>query len=244
MNSKGRRGGPAHGGRPPALLRAARHTLAGCLRLYFKVEVPGSNRLPPEGPCILAPNHTSFLDGPLLALLLPRPVYFMTKVEMFRGPLAYLLAAAGQFPVRRRGRDRGALKMAEAILDAGAVLGLFPEGTRGEGKFERLEDGIGYLLLRRRVPVVPVLIQGTREIMPPGSWWPQRGLVRITVGAPFTLEEALGPAYGIRFPSQETGAVSRTPTRSDVRKATEAVGVVLRSFRASVLEEQLRAAGR
>ena len=83
---------------------------------------------------ILASNHRSNMDPVLLASAVKRPVAFMAKAELFVGPLGWIMRWIGQFPVRRGGIDREALRRTDAVLARGSMLGLFPEGTRGTGR--------------------------------------------------------------------------------------------------------------
>src|SRR5207248_902222 len=152
--------------REPAPLWLARRLAAGLLRLIFRLRITGVEHLPRSGPVLLAGNHTGFLDGPVVFILLPRPAMFLVKSELYTGPWARVLAFARQIPIRRGTPDRTALFRPLAVLDGGGVLGVFPEGTRGEGKLETIQHGIGYLALRAGCPIVPVLCRGTAAALP------------------------------------------------------------------------------
>ena len=114
------------------------------------------SNVPKDGPVILASNHRSNMDPVLLASALQRPVAFMAKAELFVGPLGWIMRWIGQFPVRRGGIDREALRRTDAVLARGSMLGLFPEGTRGEGRFAAVHPGLAYIVVRQRCPVLPV----------------------------------------------------------------------------------------
>src|SRR5688500_14187997 len=105
------------------------------MRMWFRIKVEGGEHVPERGPVILASNHRSNMDPVLLASALRRPVAFMSKAELFVGPLGWIMRWIGQFPVRRGGIDREALRQTDAVLARGSMLGLFPEGTRGDGRF-------------------------------------------------------------------------------------------------------------
>ena len=109
---------------------------------------------------ILAPNHTGFLDPPLLMGTSPRPIHCLAKREIFRGPLGWFLRGIGQIPIDRSGTDRTALSAALAVLAAGRVLVVYPEGTRGSGDFADLRRGLAWLAVRSGAPVVPVVASG------------------------------------------------------------------------------------
>src|SRR5437763_2466913 len=133
-----------------------RHAVALLLRMIFRIRVLGTEHLPRVGPALVAGNHTGFLDGPIVFMFMPRASSFLVKSELYAGPWAKLLAFAQQIPVRRGAPDRTALRRALDVLAAGGVLGVFPEGTRGEGRLESVQHGIGYLALRAGCPIVPV----------------------------------------------------------------------------------------
>lgn len=124
----------------------------GHLKVYGRGNIPSSGRL------ILAGNHATNLDPFVMARAVPagRRVQFMTKKELFANPLyAYLIRNGGSFPVDRTKNDVGAIRTALRILQAGGVLGIFPQGTRGGAT---LQDGAALLALKGKAPVLPVHI--------------------------------------------------------------------------------------
>lgn len=150
--------------RPPrALLRAGRPVAAAVVRARWDLRLHHAERVPKDGPVIFAPNHAGWLDGPLLAVVSPRPVHALTKQEMFTGPLAVLLRRAGQIRLDRFHVDPGAVKTCLRVLESGGAVGVFPEGTRGDGELARVKCGAAYLALVSGAPVVPVSFFGTRE---------------------------------------------------------------------------------
>ncbi len=170
-------------------LAVVRRSVAGLLRLVFRIRVVGAEHLPTHGPVLIAGNHTGFLDGPIVFMMLPRPSAFLVKSELYSGPWAKLLSFARQIPVHRGAPDRTALRRALDVLAAGGVLGVFPEGTRGEGRLESVQHGIGYLALRAGCPVVPVVCLGTAGALPKGKLLPRwRAPVDVVFGPAFELE--------------------------------------------------------
>lgn len=170
-------------------LSVARHTVALLLRLIFRIRVVGLEHLPRTGPVLIAGNHTGFLDGPLVFMMLPRPSSLLVKSELYSGPWARVLAFARQIPVRRGSPDRAALGRALEVLAGGGALGVFPEGTRGEGRLESIQHGIGYLALRAGCPVVPVVCLGTAQALPKGHVLPRfRTRIEVVFGPPFTID--------------------------------------------------------
>ena len=132
----------------------------------YRVRIRGRERLPARGGFVLAPSHRSMMDIPFAAWLSPRPLRYMGKVSLFRIPvLGWFFRSLGGFEVARDGTDRKALRDSIAMLRAGEVLLVYPEGTRQHGpKIQDLQPGAAYLALRAGVPVVPVGISGTEEI--------------------------------------------------------------------------------
>ena len=126
----------------------------------------GLEHLPSTGGVILVSNHASNADPVILMALCPRPLVFMAKEELYRPPLARLILYlwGGSFPVRRGATDVRAVREALALLEAGAPLVLFPEGTRRPDGLAEGHRGVGYLASRAAAPVVPVAIVGSDTI--------------------------------------------------------------------------------
>jgi 1-acyl-sn-glycerol-3-phosphate acyltransferase len=148
------------------LYALARVLLTPPLRLWFRVRVTGLEHLPPDAAAILAPNHKSFLDPFFIGLVAHRPLRYMAKVEMFRGPLARLLVRLGGFPVRRGEADAEAVETARAILGQGGLVVVFPEGTRVDepDALGSPHHGAGRLALEAGAAIVPVAISGTAHL--------------------------------------------------------------------------------
>lgn len=152
---------------------AARILSAPARRGLVRLRVEGAGNLPSEGPVIIAANHLSFFDSVLLLFALPRRVYALGKAEYTdRRITGWLFCGAGMIPVRRqRPADlAGAFDQARAVLDAGGVLAVFPEGTRSrDGQLHRGHSGAAHLALETGAPLVPVGILGTDQILPTGA---------------------------------------------------------------------------
>ncbi|MFE6777272.1 lysophospholipid acyltransferase family protein [Streptomyces sp. NPDC057702] len=133
------------------------------MNTLWRPRVLGAWRVPAAGPVILAVNHAHGVDGPMLMGTAPRPVHFLIKKEAFVGPLDPFLRSIGQLKVDRDTVDRAAITDALGVLRRGGVLGIFPEGTRGEGDFAALRAGLAYFAVRGAAPIVPVAVLGTSE---------------------------------------------------------------------------------
>lgn len=154
--------------------------------LFFRLKVIGEANVPRTGGVIVAANHNSFLDIPLLGCALSRRADNIAKDQLFKNRwVATLFRALGGFPVRREGMDRSALEEAGRRLREGHLLVLYPEGKRSSnGKLRSPKPGIGMLVARTGVPVVPVYIDGTDRAWPPGQRWIRPGKITITFGKP------------------------------------------------------------
>ncbi|HEY5833815.1 lysophospholipid acyltransferase family protein [Streptomyces sp.] len=152
----------------------------------WRPRVLGAWHVPAQGAVILAGNHSNNIDGPMLLGTSPRPVHFLVKKEAFIGPLDPFLHSIGQLRVDRESTDRTAITAALGVLERGGVLGIFPEGTRGEGDFARLRSGLAYFAVRSGAPVVPVAVLGSaRRGRLVSALPPLRSRIDIVFGEPF-----------------------------------------------------------
>lgn len=155
-------------------------------KAIFRVRIHGRERVPKSGAFVVAPSHRSLMDIFFTAYITPRRIRFMAKQELFEKRfLAWLFAAFGGFAVERGTADRGALRAARRALEGGEPVVIFPEGTRGHGpEIGALFDGAAYLAARLGLPVVPVAIGGSEEILASGKVLPRPRRVGIVVGEP------------------------------------------------------------
>jgi 1-acyl-sn-glycerol-3-phosphate acyltransferase len=168
--------------------RFAKLVISLILLIWIRKKVVGLKNIPKEGPVILASNHVNLLDPPLLAVLVPRRIVYMGKIELFRTPvIGSLYRLAGFIPVRRFEGDVAALRKAEEALRQNELLGMFPEGTRsrrpGLGKGQ---PGTAVIALRTGAPVVPVGVSGTESVSVPRSFF-RITRVGVVFGEPFEL---------------------------------------------------------
>jgi 1-acyl-sn-glycerol-3-phosphate acyltransferase len=176
--------GPPRG--PGTALRAVG---VASLRAAWRVRVRGRENVPTSGPVILASNHTSVLDGPLLVAMTGRRVNALIKQEMFDGILGAGFRALGQIPVNRDVYDPAAVKASLAVLERGDVLAVYPEGTRGDGQFDTIKPGVAYFALCTGAPIVPVATLGSRDLSQPReSAAPLRSRIDIVFGPPIATE--------------------------------------------------------
>jgi 1-acyl-sn-glycerol-3-phosphate acyltransferase len=128
------------------------------LRLFFGLSVYGRENVPQTGGLVVASNHISWYDPPLVGCVLPREIRYMAKKELFeRQPMRWLATALRSFPVDREGNDTGAVKEALRILRAGGAVGIFPEGTR-TAQAGQAFHGAAFLAQRAKAPLLPVAL--------------------------------------------------------------------------------------
>lgn len=165
-----------------------RPTVGRLLLWVFRTRFIGADNVPSDSGAVLAGNHASYLDPILLWCGAPRPTRFMAKRELWdRRFLAWILPRVWAFPVDRDRPDRTAILTATDTLEAGGLVGVFPEGTRidvadtghGEG-----HGGAAFIALRAGAPVIPVALVGTGEAWPRGKRLPRPTPVTIRFGEP------------------------------------------------------------
>jgi len=157
-------------------------------KLPLRLKVEGKENIPLDRGCIIASNHRSYLDPPVLNLVSPRPIIFLAKYDLFKVPiLSWLIKKAGAMPLYGGKNDVKTLRKTIEYLKSGYCVGIFPEGTRMKPKtFGKAHSGIGLLALKSKVPVIPTYIGNTDEILPVGSSIPKFFIhsVRVKFGKP------------------------------------------------------------
>lgn len=146
--------------------------------MFFRGDVAGTEHLPKTGPFLIAGNHASHLDPPLVGCHVPRQMCFFARKTLWRGGIAsWWLDNVGTIPVDRDGgQDIGALKRVLRALADGKVMILFPEGTRSpDGHLQTPKPGVGFIVCKTQVPVVPARIFGSFEAFGKGAKLPKLG---------------------------------------------------------------------
>ena len=159
-------------------------------KLYFRFRVYDSQNVPLSGPVILASNHASYLDPPLVGSGLHRPINYLARESLFRiWPFGWLLRQLNSVPVDRDGGGAAGLR---AILDrllAGGGIILFPEGTRTrDGNLQPARSGIGLTVIKSAAPVVPVRVFGTYAAFGRQHRFPRPKRVSVKYGKPMLFE--------------------------------------------------------
>ena len=155
--------------------------------IIFRVKIIGADNIPKKSGFILASNHISYYDPPLVGSCITREVYFFGKRELFRfKPFGWVLLRVNARPVNRAGVDRSAIETAVEILKSGNGLTVFPEGTRSKTKdFLPVKPGIGMIARQAEVAIVPAYIHGANQL-----WNCFIGRTRLSVsyGEPISAE--------------------------------------------------------
>ncbi len=157
--------------------RAVQVLLGWVVRLAFLTKRQGLEKIPKEGPVILASNHPSYLDAPLVVASVRRPVFYLGKHTIFNNPFGslFLKKLGGQIPVdRETGGNEDALQAGLRVLARGFALGICPEGTRSpDGRLMRARTGVAIFAFLTGTPVYPVAIEGTFRAWPVRRKYPR-----------------------------------------------------------------------
>lgn len=177
-----------------AAYRVLKLILGAAMRGAYDLSVTGLENVPRTGPAILAANHVSFVDSMFIPLVVPRRVTYLAKAEYWDSwKTRWFFDAVGQIPIHRQDSERAqaALEAGMRVLNAGGLLGIYPEGTRSpDGRLYRGKTGVARMAATCGCPVVPVGLRGTREVMPKEAKLPRpSGPVSISFGEPMRLSQ-------------------------------------------------------
>jgi len=163
-------------------------------RLWTK-KIKGVENIPQEGPYLVAANHASYVDhlmlSSILAVHVNKKIHYLAKKEHFDTFFQRIWHThTGAIPIDRQAGGKEALSLAMGYLKNNKVIGLYPEGTRTlTGKLQRAKTGIARLALAARVPVIPIGLIGTFEILPKGKSIPRFKRATISIGKPMFFDE-------------------------------------------------------
>ena len=165
-------------------------TAISLFKKLFNIKVYNTENIPTSGSYIVASNHRSHLDPPVLNSAFPEPLVFLAKEELFKPPLGWVIRHMRAVPLKRGSGDLDTLEMSLDFLRQGYKVAIFPEGTRAKpGEFLRPKVGVGLLAIKGGVPVVPVRIEGTGDVFPRGAKFPKPGHpIDVVVGKPLSFE--------------------------------------------------------
>jgi len=170
------------------------------MRVLGRIRSSGEANVPRRGGVLYCPNHLSDCDPGAIFVTAPRRCWMAGKSELFEIPLlGWFFSQFHAFPIKRDSPDRGALRKAETLLKSGEALLLFPEGRLSEnGLLQQLQPGAALLSVRTGVPIIPIGLQQTDQIVPYGSLTPRfsHAPVTVTYGPPIDPHAFAGLARG------------------------------------------------
>jgi 1-acyl-sn-glycerol-3-phosphate acyltransferase len=177
-----------------------RAVFAVLFRILLRLEVIGSENIPKEGPVVIACNHVSNLDPPMVGTAATRPVHFMAKSELFESFMGHVYSSLYAFPVHRGVADTHAIRQALTVLKNNQVLGIFPEGHRvTTGRLDKAEPGAVAIAIKGKALVVPTAILGS-NLKARKSLWPH---IKVVFGRPISVRDEAGNKKATEALSEE-----------------------------------------
>jgi len=180
--------------------------------LYNRLEVSGLDNMPGGVTTIVASNHASYVDPPLIGGVFPGRLRYLAKESLFRVPiLGFFIKVLGAVPVRREDSQRAGavMKLLLTLIGNGECVLLFPEGSRTpDGRIKSLEGGVAYLSVKTGVPVLPVYIGGSFEAWPKRRVFPQPSKLTLSISS------LIYPDPGIENERERRDAVQKSLERA------------------------------
>lgn len=183
----------------PWLYKVSRFLMWVELRIWHRYRTSGVRNVPDQGGCILAGNHASFLDPAALGCAVThRYVHFVTRQDLRRfRPFRWWADRVGALPLDRDKGDVAAMKLMLKVLKAGEALALFPEGTRThDGQLQKAKGGLGFLISKAAVPVIPIYLAGTFAAFPRDARWIKPRPITVYYGPPISPAEIMAMGQG------------------------------------------------
>jgi len=162
-------------------------------KTLFNYRVLGAENMIEEGPCIIAANHCSNLDPPLVGIACKRAIHYLGKKSLFDWPiLGPIFPQLNVIPVDQKNADRSALMGAIRVVKNGGAVLIFPEGSRSpDGGLQTAQPGVGMIVAKTRAPVVPVRVLGSFEAFPRNSSFPRRMPITVIIGEAVRLDDLM-----------------------------------------------------
>ena len=194
-------------------------------RVVWNTTVVGAERVPRTGSLIVMPNHLGSVDGPLVHGVTPRGTHIMIKQSIFESRVGWLMRLAQQIPVDRS-NGRAALATALGVLRRGDAVGIFPEGTRGNGDGSGSRPGAAWLAVTSGALVVPVAVLGSRRDGDPRGWVPRfRARLHVEFGEP--IEVPVPPGLSRTVAIAQAATLLRDALMAHVADVSRRTGILL-----------------
>lgn len=166
-------------------------TLGAALRAFYGLRIEGREHLVTEGAVLVAANHQSYLDPPLLANIYDTPMYFLARKTLFRGFCNWLYRQWNAFPLDQDKPDLAGLKQIIRLLKDGQRVAIFPEGARTfDGSIAEAAPGVGFVVAKSGAVIQPVRIRGAFEALPRGAAFLRASRISVTIGPAIRLTPA------------------------------------------------------
>lgn len=164
----------------------------GIAKTFFNYRVVGAENILETGPCIVAANHCSFMDPPLVGVAFQRGIHYLARKSLLDWPvLGPILPELNVIPVDQKNADRSALMgIIRVVRDGGAAL-IFPEGSRSsDGRLQRAQPGVGMIVAKTGAPVLPVRVCGSYEAFPRDRAFPRLTSITVKIGRRLNFSDA------------------------------------------------------
>ena len=162
-------------------------------KLFFGYRVVNRQRLEGLEGCMIASNHVSFIDPPMVGVAFDEAIYYLARKSLFSNPVAsWVYRKWNTIPINQQSPELSSLRKIISLLRAGEKVLMFPEGERSwDGKLSEGKTGVGLMIAKSRAKVLPVRVFGAEEILPRGASFPRRGMVSIVIGEKFDVDDLI-----------------------------------------------------
>lgn len=162
-------------------------------KLFFGYRVVNRQRLEGLEGCMIASNHVSFMDPPMVGVAFDEAIYYLARKSLFSNPLvAWVYRKWNTIPINQQSPELSSLRRIIGLLRAGEKVLMFPEGERSwDGTLAEGKTGVGLMIAKSRAKILPVRVFGAEEILPRGATLPRRGMVSIVIGEKFDVDDLI-----------------------------------------------------
>jgi len=197
----------------------SRNILKLLFKIFFRLEIIGAENCPKNGPLIIASNHASFLDPLIAGFAVPRALNFMARDTLFKNRIfGKILMSVNAFPLRRKGADLGAMRLAIDKLRQAKTILIFPEGTRSkDGSLGNPRAGIGFLAASSGASILPCYIKGSMDALPRGAIFPRFKKISVYIGRPLQFNISIsGKDSYMRITAEVMEAIGELKSNSEI----------------------------